>query len=255
MGTVSSYVATALLVVATTLLAPTATARAAATNCGGVPATLVGTSGDDLLTGTADVDVIVGLEGDDRVEGLGGDDVLCGGQGTDTLLGGSGTDLLLGGLGAGVLSGGAGDDRLVGVLMAGAEEQSVAGGQGSDHYFMRFVMQGHSVLFGVRGTVDLRQRLARVDAFGPTTMPVKGIEEVQVARGRWTLIGSDLDETLVGGTSRGASVVIHAGGGHDLLAGTLQDDLLDGGRGFDTVLASGGDDTCVSVERVFGGRC
>jgi Ca2+-binding RTX toxin-like protein len=255
MRAVSSSIATALVAVAMTFLSPIATAAAEATNCGGVAATLVGTSGDDLLVGTADIDVIVALEGDDRVEGLGGDDVLCGGQGTDTLLGGSGADLLLGGLGAGVLSGGAGDDRLVGVLMTGADDQSVAGGQGRDHYFMRFVMQATATLNGVRGTVDLRQRLARVNAFGPTTMPVQGIEEVQVARGRWTLIGSDLDETLVGGTSRGASVVIHAGGGHDLLAGTLQDDLLDGGRGFDTVLASGGDDTCVSVERVFGGTC
>ena len=253
MSATTSYVAAALLVVAATAVAPSA--GAAPASCGGWPTTIVGTPGDDVLVGTEGDDVIAALAGDDRVEALGGDDVVCGGQGTDTLVGGSGIDLLLGGLGAGVLRGGAGDDRLVGVLMAGADEQSVAGGQGRDHYFMRFVMQGVATLSGVRGTVDLRKRVARVAAFGPTTMPVNGIEEVQVGRGHWTLVGTGQDETLVGGTSRGASVDIHAGGGHDLLAGTLQDDLLDGGRGFDTVLVSGGRRHLVSVERVFGGSC
>ncbi len=140
--------------------------------------------------------------------------------------------------------------------MVGADTQSVAGGQGRDHYFMRFVMQGVATLYDAVGRVDLRRRVAEADDFtGVTTMPVTGVEEVQVARGRWTLVGSASDETLLGGITRGARVVIHAGGGRDVLGGTLHDDLLDGGRGFDTVLASDGDDACVSVERVTDGPC
>ena len=50
-------------------------------------------------------------------------------------------------------------------------------------------------------------------------MPVTGIEQVEVTRGRWTLVGGALDETLLGSTTRGAHVDIHAGGGRDVLGG------------------------------------
>jgi Ca2+-binding RTX toxin-like protein len=250
MTRITTYAAAALLVVCGPAAAPPA--EAAAATCGGRVATIVGTAGDDFLVGTSDDDVIVALEGDDRVTGLVGNDVLCGGEGTDMLRGGPGDDVLLGGLGAGVLRGSAGDDRMIGSLMAGTDAQSVWGGLGRDRYFMRFVMEGVSTLYDAVGRVNLRQRRAETDTvLGHTTMPVHGVEEVQVARGRWTLIGSELDETLLGGTTRGANVTIHAGAGRDVLGGTLHDDLLDGGRGVDTLLqsgpASGGDDTWISV--------
>jgi Ca2+-binding RTX toxin-like protein len=248
MGPLTSSAVAALLAVPL-LAVPTAVATDGQ-SCGGRPATIVGTAGDDALLGSEEADVIVALAGNDVVQGLGGDDVVCGGEGTDTLLGGPGDDVLLGGLGAGVLDGGPGDDRLVGSFMISSDPQSVAGGQGRDRYFMRFVMQGGATLYDTTGTVDLRERLARVHAVtGKATMPVTGIEEVQVARKHWTLIGGRHGETLIGGAGRGASVVIHAGGGRDLLRGTRHHDLLDGGRGVDTVLPSGGHDTCRSIER------
>jgi Ca2+-binding RTX toxin-like protein len=117
-------------------------------------------------------------------------------------------------------------------------------------------MQGVATLADATGKVDLRREEAFADnGFQDVTMPVRGIEQVEVTRGRWTLIGSGLDEVLLGGTTRGAHVDIHAGGGRDVLSGTLKDNLLDGGRGVDTVLASGGHDTCVSVERLPAGGC
>jgi Ca2+-binding RTX toxin-like protein len=257
MKRLTSYAAAALLVVCSPAVAPTA--EAAGETCGGRVATIVGTPGDDHLVGTSDADVIVALEGDDWVTGLSGDDVLCGGEGTDKLRGGPGSDVLLGGLGAGVLLGGNGDDRMTGVLMAAAETQSVSGGLGRDRYFMRFVMEGAATLGDAVGRVNLRQRLAETDTvLGHTKMPVHGVEEIQVTRGRWTLIGSALDETLLGGGIRGR-VTIHAGGGRDLLGGTRHHDLLDGGRGVDTLLASGlasgGNDTCLSIERMPDGGC
>ena len=72
---------------------------------------------------------------------------------------------------------------------------------------------------------------------------------------RWTLVGGERDDTLLGGTTRGARVTIRAGAGRDVLRGTLKDDLLDGGRGVDTELASGGHDTCTSIERLTNGYC
>ena len=44
--------------------------------CKGLVATIVGTSGNDVLTGTAARDVIAALGGNDRIAGLGGNDVI-----------------------------------------------------------------------------------------------------------------------------------------------------------------------------------
>ena len=73
----------------------TATAARQAT-CQGVPATLVGTDGDDDLVGRSGNDVIVAGLGDDKVNGGPGDDIVCGGEGGDDLKGGEGDDRLYG---------------------------------------------------------------------------------------------------------------------------------------------------------------
>lgn len=64
--------------------------------CDGRVATIVGTSGDDVLTGTNGPDVIAALQGNDVVRGLAGDDVICGGKGNDSIIGGQGFDVLFG---------------------------------------------------------------------------------------------------------------------------------------------------------------
>ncbi|MDX1691469.1 MAG: CapA family protein [Acidimicrobiia bacterium] len=65
-----------------------------AASCGGLPATIVGTDGDDVLVGTPGPDVIAARGGNDVVWGLGGDDVLCGGPGSDLVIGGAGDDVV-----------------------------------------------------------------------------------------------------------------------------------------------------------------
>jgi poly-gamma-glutamate synthesis protein (capsule biosynthesis protein) len=65
-------------------------------SCAGIRATIVGTTGDDVIIGTAGRDVIVGRGGNDVIAGGGGSDAICGGPGADTLTGGPGRDLLLG---------------------------------------------------------------------------------------------------------------------------------------------------------------
>ena len=96
--------------------------------CNGLPATIVGTPGDDDLVGTPDRDVIVGLGGDDLIRGRGGHDTICAGGGNDTVLAGDGNDFVSGGLGHDWIRGGAGNDVVYGKL----GHDTIGGGRGHD---------------------------------------------------------------------------------------------------------------------------
>ena len=97
-------------------------------SCNGLPATLIGTDGDDVLVGTKGADVIVGLAGDDVLVGGGGNDVICGLSGNDKIKGGPGRDTLLGGSDADILLGNGGRDTLLG----GGGTDSCNGGGSKD---------------------------------------------------------------------------------------------------------------------------
>jgi hypothetical protein len=96
--------------------------------CRGVAATLVGTTGPDIINGTADRDVILGRGGDDIINGLDGDDVICAGFGDDLVRGGGGDDRVFGDGGADRLLGVGGDDRING----GPGDDAIGGGTGAD---------------------------------------------------------------------------------------------------------------------------
>jgi len=114
--------------------------------CGGEPATIVGTSGNDIISGTKGDDIIDGLGGNDVIKGGKGDDCLTGGAGNDQLkggwgadehVGGAGNDSIRGGHGNDQLDGGAGDDSLKGghgddAMNGGADDDLCAGGHGTD---------------------------------------------------------------------------------------------------------------------------
>ena len=113
-------------------------ARTFLPSCGDVPATLVGTPGNDVLVGTDGPDVIVGLLGNDTIRGLGGDDLICSGFGDDIVDGGAGNDTLLGGPGADTVRGSAGDDFILGGhghddLEGNAGDDEVRGFTGRDY--------------------------------------------------------------------------------------------------------------------------
>ena len=118
--------------------------------CSGIPATIVGTPGNDTLNGTPGPDVIVGREGNDTIRGLGGDDIVCGGKGNDIIYGGAGFDILFGAQGADTLYstngtspsqrqdtrgarmfGGAGND----IIHGSARWDRMQGGVGNDQLF------------------------------------------------------------------------------------------------------------------------
>lgn len=96
--------------------------------CKGQQATLVGTSGNDVLTGTSGKDVVVALGGNDVVTSLGGNDVVCAGAGRDKVNAGGGKDRLLGQGGNDRLRGAGGKDNLRG----GGGTDRCHGGPGVD---------------------------------------------------------------------------------------------------------------------------
>ena len=108
--------------------------------CGGMPATVVGTQGNNTLRGTGGNDVIVGLGGNDQIEPGSGNDIVCGGSGNDTVEAGSGNDRIFGGTGNDDLSGGSGDDRLEGQagadrLDGGSDRDTLLGAAGADKLY------------------------------------------------------------------------------------------------------------------------
>lgn len=108
----------------------TATTRVLGTTatCRGVPATLVGTSGNDVLLGTGGPDVIVAFGGNDRIVARAGRDLICAGRGNDYIGAGTAADKVFAGPGRDRLLGRGGPDLLKG---AGGND-SLKGGRGSD---------------------------------------------------------------------------------------------------------------------------
>jgi uncharacterized repeat protein (TIGR01451 family) len=105
--------------------------------CRGVPATIVGTPGDDTIAGTGNPDVIVTFGGDDTVYALSGRDLVCAGSGSDRVGGGSAADRLFAGAGRDSLRGGGGPDVLKGgaggdVLRGNSGADRLRGGSGAD---------------------------------------------------------------------------------------------------------------------------
>lgn len=100
----------------------------AALRCAGKDATIIGTTGNDVIEGTDGADVIVTGPGKDKVKAGGGKDLVCGGDDRDKLTGGGAKDLLKGSQGNDRLDGGGGNDRPTG----GPGNDRVDGGPGRD---------------------------------------------------------------------------------------------------------------------------
>jgi len=105
--------------------------------CRGIPATVVGTGGNDNLVGTGGRDVIAAFGGNDTIASFAGRDLVCAGSGNDfvgagsaadRVFGGAGKDRLLGRGGADVLKGQRGND----VLKGNRGPDRLRGGRGFD---------------------------------------------------------------------------------------------------------------------------
>ena len=227
--------------------------------CSGLPATIVGTPGDDTLVGTAERDVIVGLGGDDVIRGGASADVICAGRGRDILFGGASTnhrrstahgisrpaadfiDIVDGGRGDDVIRGGRGDDW----LFTGRGDDLVLGGHGDE---IIGVSRGHDTYVGGRGrdslafsshlrccSITVNLTTGRVFGAGFVAR-VRSIAEVWGGRAADTLIGNAAANTLRGGS------------GDDTIRGRAGNDNLDGGAGTDGLNGGPGIDMCTAGE-------
>jgi Ca2+-binding RTX toxin-like protein len=178
--------------------------------CLGVTATLVGTSGPDVLVGTPGKDVVVGGGGDDVIIGLGGRDRLCGGKGndsidgrgdrdainggpgSDTISGGRERDFLLGGRGDDTVDGKWGDDRMAG----GAGADILAGGPGRDE--VSFFAARHGV----------RANLVHHRANGEGHDTLLSIEDLDGSGFADVFVGDRPGTTSTGGTAMTSSEVV-----------------------------------------------
>lgn len=183
--------------------------------CNGLPATIVGTTGDDTLDGTDGPDVIVGLTGDDTINGLAGDDVICAGAGADVVDGGPGADVIFGQRGSDDLSGGTGADTVTG----GGGRDTINGQGGRD------TISGGAAADTIRGG--------------------RHADTIDGANGPDIIFGGKGPDTLDGGNGRDT---ISGNGGADTIDGGAKADTLDGGAGSDTCAGGGGPDTAANCE-------
>lgn len=265
---------------------PDPAAAATPPRCSGLPASIVGTLGDDRIVGTPANDVIVAGGGDDDIDALRGDDVVCagagavdGGPGADVLHGELGNDELLGGGDADDVVGGRGEDLLVGgpeadALFGGGEADVLRAGAGFDEPLIGGddddVIDGGtdggtaSFLFASQGVIV---DLSIGTATGEGQDVVSGVGRVVGSRFADMIIGSDFSDRLEG---EEGDDTLQGLGGQDLLVGGPGNDRLEGGDGspdearfrtarvgVDVDLTEGtasgqGADTLVAVEDVTG---
>ena len=186
--------------------------QAAAPQCFGKRATIVGTGRADHLIGTPRADVIVGLAGrGDVIKGRGGNDLICGNEGQDRIFGGNGNDKIKGENGLDTLFGQKGSDLLKtgGNLYGYCFTPDIANGGGGADTLIGTT--GIEQLSGGRGKDLVEGRGAAYDDDDCSTFRAD------------LLLGGEDDDSIVGGQAYGSNV---AG---EVFNGGPGDDMLDGG--------------------------
>ncbi|QYK42909.1 MAG: hypothetical protein KF887_07375 [Paracoccaceae bacterium] len=192
--------------------------------------TLVADEGDDTLFGSDGDDALFGGTGEDSLDGGNDNDLLDGGEGDDTLLGGTGNDILRGGDGRDSLNGGEGDD----LIETGNGNDRVNGGNGND--VIVYVGDGRDTINGGVGIdwVDFSLHTAGVSVdllAGTPVLSSNGVREIAIASlaNIENLRGTDFDDQLIG---------------------NAQDNVIDGGLGFNVMVGHAGADTFISTGRL-----
>ena len=263
----------------TLLVSATGLGSAAAPECFGLPATVVGSDGADVLGGTEGDDVMVGLGGDDDILAFGGNDVLCGGAGNDGFVPGPGDDSIDGG-GGGVGLGfldivlfdvldqstqpvradlragtatGEGTDRLVNISgLSGTRFSDTLVGDNSFNSF--FPRDGDDTVVGGGGedavgfSRGVSASLGTGTATGEGTDRMDSIESLYGSKFRDVLVGNAGVNYLSGGEGNddlrgeGGDDRTFGDEGNDRLVGGSGNDSVGGDRGNDRVVGGSGDD-------------
>lgn len=181
----------------------------------GLSNTMVGNSGNNILT--------AGLL-DDQLDGQAGNDTLYGGGGVDRLDGGMGNDRLDGGSGADRMSGGEGDDAY---WVNGVGDQVIElANQGTDTV--------HST---INYTLTATNNLENIVLLTAGTTATGNL-------GNNSLTASDFGNTLNGG---GGNDILIGGAGGDRLNGGTGIDQMTGGNGNDTYVVNGIGDRAIEL--------
>jgi Ca2+-binding RTX toxin-like protein len=204
----------------------------AAPMCGGKPATIVGTEGNDVIDGTDAADVIWAGAGDDTVYGGLGNDIVCGDTGADLIHGGRGNDWLEGGADTDRVFGDLGDDHLSGgpgdrdEVSGGLGIDTVNGGPGNEDLVRGDY--GYDRMDGGPGSGDIA-------SFSTAVAGLKG-SGVWVSLPLHRALGDGHDRLFRFESIEGSAF-------HDTLIGDGQSNLIAGGPGNDTIKGGGGRDT------------
>jgi|GEM_PF-914767 len=213
--------------------------------------TLLGGTGNDLISGSYDADYIDGGDDNDVLYGNAGNDFIFGGQGQDFADGGDGSDyidggaendVLVGGYGADVIHGGMGDDEMTGDLLPLSGTNPATPPPTTD-----FSLMGNDILDGGVGNDKLW-------GGGGADMLLGG-------EGDDKLYGDSIgtpaqyegDDILEGGAGNdeihgdGGNDSIDGGTGADILWGDAGNDYLDGGEGDDQLLGGAGNDVLIGT--------
>lgn len=236
---------------------------------------VLGSRHDDVIKGSPRNEVLMGSRGDDRVLGGKGRDEISDGAGwmrrhmyaapkddpkdVDVLFGGSGPDMITGDspdtvLGGGgqdflqgsgrVLRGGPGADELLAVLAPGWAPRVLDGGPGRDRLDADVPKGAGALKTDLRSGVTTFVRTGR-------RIRLTNLESLWLENGRapWTVWGTGKNEVF----SSGGPTTVHAGGGNDRIDTGRHDDRVDGGPGRDRAYTDRGNDTCINVEKGWGG--
>lgn len=205
--------------------------------CNDLPATIIGTNGNDWLSGTGGVDVIVGLDGDDYIEGFGGDDVLCGNDGDDEIWGDGGNDWISGGNGEDRILGNGGNDEIHG----GDDMDDIDGNNGEDTIWGD---GGNDWISGGKHNDNILGGPGEdsLDGNGGHDVIHGGADadEIYGGPGDDYIHGNGGDDFIDGETGNDQ---IHGDADDDRIIGNKGDDIIDGGSGEDDINGSQGHDT------------
>jgi Ca2+-binding RTX toxin-like protein len=225
--------------------------------CHGARVTILGTDEADMLRGTPSRDVIAGLVGDDEVVASLGNDIVCGGPGADLIHGGRGNDLVDGGGGDfDMVIGDLGDDHVLGGRGDGDEAagslgiDTVSGGAGDQD--LVHGDYGYDRMDGGAGAGDIASFATDVGAGKGGGVKVSLASHKARGDGHDRLFrfegleGSAFDDILVG---TGQANVIDGGPGKDVLRGHGGADALNGDEGPDRCQGAKGRTTSCGKER------
>ena len=175
-------------------------------------------------------DTLAGGDGDDTIIGADGNDIINGQAGNDSLLGGTGDDSMAGGAGQDTLDGQAGNDTLDG--QGGSD--TVFGGEGDDTFIFTPSGSGFETIDGGEG-LNTAQALGTT---GDDTITVGAVgSALSVSAGSSTLIvNGNLQNVIVDGLGGNDTITVTniSGVGFVQLS-------VNGGDGNDTLTAAGAD--------------